>query len=42
LSIARSGTKEDADTKERRLAKQRQLKRKVKRDPLTVAFFGDA
>jgi len=33
-------TKEDADTKERRLAKQRQLKRKVKRDPLTAAFFG--
>jgi hypothetical protein len=34
-------TKEDADTKERRLAKQRQLKRKVKRDPLTAAFFGE-
>jgi len=33
--------KEDADTKERRLAKQRQLKRKVKRDPLTAAFFGE-
>jgi hypothetical protein len=35
-------TKEDADTKERRLAKQRQLKRKVKRDPLTAAFYGDS
>jgi hypothetical protein len=34
-------SKEDADTKERRLAKQRQLKRKVKRDPLTAAFYGD-
>jgi len=34
-------SKEDADTKERRLAKQRQLKRKVKRDPLTAAFFGE-
>jgi hypothetical protein len=33
--------KEDADAKERRLAKQRQLKRKVKRDPLTAAFFGE-
>ena len=34
-------SKEDADTKERRLAKQRQLKRKIKRDPLTAAFFGE-
>ena len=34
-------SKEDADTKERRLAKQRQLKRKIKRDPLTAAFYGD-
>ena len=34
-------SKEDADTKERRLAKQRQLKRKVKRDPLVAAFFGE-
>ena len=34
-------SKEDADTKERRLAKQRQLKRKIKRDPLVAAFFGE-
>ncbi len=26
---------------ENRLARQRQLKRKVKRDPLTAAFFGE-
>ena len=32
--------KEDADAKERRLTKQNQLRRKIKRDPLTAAFFG--
>jgi hypothetical protein len=34
--------KEDADAKERRLTKQNQLRRKIKRDPLTAAFYGDA
>jgi len=34
--------KEDADAKERRLTKQNQLRRKIKRDPLIAAFFGDA
>jgi hypothetical protein len=33
--------KEDADAKERRLTKQNQLRRKIKRDPLTAAFFGE-
>lgn len=33
--------KETLDERELRLARQRQLKRKVKRDPLTAAFFGD-
>ena len=33
--------KEDADAKERRLTKQNQLRRKIKRDPLTAAFYGD-
>jgi len=34
--------KEDADAKERRLTKQNQLRRKIKRDPLIAAFYGDA
>lgn len=34
--------RESIDEKEFRLARQRQLKRKVKRDPLTAAFYGDA
>ena len=33
--------KEDADAKERRLAKQNQLRRKIKRDPLIAAFYGE-
>jgi len=33
--------KESVDDKEMRLARQRQLKRKIKRDPLTAAFYGD-
>ena len=33
--------KEDADAKERRLTKQNQLRRKIKRDPLIAAFYGD-
>jgi hypothetical protein len=33
--------KEDADAKERRLTKQNQLRRKIKRDPLIAAFFGE-
>jgi len=33
--------RESIDEKEFRLARQRQLKRKVKRDPLTAAFFGE-
>jgi hypothetical protein len=32
--------KEDVERKAFRLARQRQLKRKIKRDPLTAAFFG--
>ena len=34
--------KEDVEKKAFRLARQRQLKRKIKRDPLTAAFFGSA
>lgn len=34
--------KEDVEKKAFRLARERQLKRKIKRDPLTVAFFGSA
>lgn len=34
--------KEDVEKKAFRLARQRQLRRKIKRDPLTVAFFGRA
>jgi hypothetical protein len=34
--------KEDVERKAFRLARERQLKRKIKRDPLTAAFFGDA
>lgn len=33
--------KEDADAKERRLTKQNQLRRKIKRDPLVAMFYGD-
>ena len=32
--------KEDVEKKAFRLARERQLKRKVRRDPLTAAFFG--
>lgn len=32
--------KEDVEKKAFRLARERQLKRKIKRDPLTAAFFG--
>jgi hypothetical protein len=32
--------KEDVEKKAFRLARQRQLRRKIKRDPLTAAFFG--
>ena len=32
--------RESIEEKEFRLARQRQLKRKVKRDPLTAAFYG--
>lgn len=32
--------KEDVEKKAFRLARQRQLKRKIKRDPLVAAFFG--
>ena len=32
--------KEDVEKKAFRLARERQLKRKIKRDPLTEAFFG--
>lgn len=34
--------KEDVERKAFRLARQRQLRRKVKRDPLVAAFFGSA
>ena len=34
--------KEDVEKKAFRLARQRQLKRKIKRDPLVAAFFGSA
>lgn len=34
--------KEDVEKKAFRLARERQLKRKIKRDPLTEAFFGSA
>lgn len=34
--------KEDVEKKAFRLARERQLKRKIKRDPLTAAFFGSA
>ena len=34
--------KEDVEKKAFRLARERQLKRKIKRDPLTAAFFGEA
>jgi hypothetical protein len=34
--------KEDVEKKAFRLARERQLKRKVRRDPLTAAFFGSA
>jgi hypothetical protein len=33
--------KEDVEKKAFRLARERQLKRKIKRDPLTAAFFGE-
>jgi hypothetical protein len=33
--------KEDVEKKAFRLARERQLKRKIKRDPLTAAFFGN-
>ena len=32
--------KEDVEKKAFRLARERQIKRKIKRDPLTAAFFG--
>lgn len=34
--------KEDVEKKAFRLARERQLKRKIKRDPLTAAFFGSS
>jgi len=34
--------KEDVEKKAFRLARERQIKRKIKRDPLTAAFFGSA
>lgn len=34
--------REDVEKKAFRLARERQLKRKVKRDPLVAAFFGSA
>jgi len=34
--------KEDVEKKAFRLARERQLKRKIKRDPLVAAFFGSA
>jgi hypothetical protein len=32
---------EDVERKAFRLARQRQLRRKIKRDPLVAAFFGE-
>jgi hypothetical protein len=34
--------KEDVEKKAFRLARERQIKRKIRRDPLTAAFFGSA
>ena len=38
----KSRANEDIEKKAFRLARERQLKRKVKRDPLVAAFFGSA
>lgn len=40
--VQRMREKEDVEKKAFRLARQRQLRRKIRRDPLTAAFFGDA
>lgn len=40
--VRKMRAKEDVEKKAFRLARQRQLKRKIKRDPLTAAFFGEA
>jgi hypothetical protein len=39
--VQRMREKEDVERKAFRLARQRQLRRKIKRDPLTAAFFGE-
>jgi hypothetical protein len=39
--VQRMREKEDVERKAFRLARQRQLRRKIKRDPLVAAFFGE-
>ena len=40
--VRKKREKEDVEKKAFRLARERQLKRKIRRDPLVAAFFGSA